>query len=112
MQDYNSTFTFLLSPGADEAGLRAKAEGRFSKPDFVYLPSEDVYRCPAGEKLTFRYASDEDGLHMRSYWTTACATCAIKSQCTTGRERRVKRWEHERVVEAVQTRQVASLFRP
>ena len=41
---------------------------------------------------------------MRSYWTTACATCAIKSQCTPGRERRVKRWEHERVVEAVQTR--------
>ena len=82
----------------------AKAEGRFGKLDFVYLPSEDVYRCPAGEKLTFRYASDEDGLHMRSYWTTACATCAIKSQCTTGRERRVKRWEHERVVEAVQTR--------
>jgi transposase len=82
----------------------AKSEGRFGKPDFIYLPSEDVYRCPAGEKLTFRYASDEDGLQMRSYWTTACATCAIKSQCTTGRERRVKRWEHERVVEAVQTR--------
>jgi hypothetical protein len=82
----------------------AKSDGRLGKQDFVYLPSEDVYRCPAGEKLTFRYASDEDGLQMRSYWTTACATCAIKSQCTTGRERRVKRWEHERVVEAVQTR--------
>jgi transposase len=82
----------------------AKAEGRFGKPDFVYLPSEDVYRCPAGEKLPFRYMSDEGGLQMRSYWTSACATCAIKSQCTTGKERRVKRWEHERVVEAVQTR--------
>ncbi len=58
----------------------AKAEGRFGKPDFVYLQSEDVYRCPAGEKLSFRYASDEDGLQMRSYWTSACATCAIKSQ--------------------------------
>ena len=82
----------------------AKSDGRFGKPDFVYLPAEDVYRCPAGEKLPFRYASDENGLQMRSYWTTACATCAIKSQCTPGRERRVKRWEHERVVEAVQTR--------
>ena len=82
----------------------AKADGRFGKQDFVYLPSEDAYRCPAGEKLPFRNMSDEDGLQMRSYWTSACATCAIKSQCTTGKERRVKRWEHERVVEAVQTR--------
>jgi hypothetical protein len=29
----------------------AKSEGRFGKQDFVYLPAEDVYRCPAGEKL-------------------------------------------------------------
>ena len=26
----------------------AKAAGRFGKQDFVYLPDEDVYRCPAG----------------------------------------------------------------
>jgi transposase len=31
----------------------AKADGRFGKQDFVYLPAEDVYRCPAGEKLTY-----------------------------------------------------------
>ena len=29
----------------------AKASGRFGKQDFAYLPDEDVYRCPAGEKL-------------------------------------------------------------
>ena len=82
----------------------AKSAGRFGKADFVYLAAEDVYRCPAGEKLQHRFTSDEDGLQMRSYWTNACANCAIKSQCTPGRERRVKRWEHEHVVEAVQTR--------
>src|SRR5450432_711610 len=38
----------------------AKSEGRFGKPDFVYLPAEDVYRCPAGEKLTYRYTTEED----------------------------------------------------
>jgi transposase len=31
----------------------AKSDGRFGKQDFVYLPAEDVYRCPAGEKLTY-----------------------------------------------------------
>jgi transposase len=29
----------------------AKAEGRFGKQDFRYLAEEDVYVCPAGEKL-------------------------------------------------------------
>ena len=43
-------------------------------------------------------------MQMRTYWTNACGACAIKAQCTTGKERRVKRWEHEHVVEAVQTR--------
>ena len=33
----------------------AKSEGRFGKQDFVYLPEEDVYRCPAGEQLTYCY---------------------------------------------------------
>ena len=40
----------------------AKSEGRFGKQDFVYLPTEDVYRCPAGEKLTYRFTREEDGL--------------------------------------------------
>ena len=39
----------------------AKSEGCFGKQDFVYLPTEDVYRCPAGEKLTYRYTNEEDG---------------------------------------------------
>ena len=41
---------------------------------------------------------------MRRYWTTACHTCAIKDRCTTGTERRITRWEHEHVLEAVQRR--------
>jgi hypothetical protein len=73
----------------------AKSEGRFGKQDFVYMPEEDVYRCPAGEKLIFHYANEEHGQKMRRYWTNACKTCAIKEQCTTGKERRITRWEHE-----------------
>jgi hypothetical protein len=33
----------------------AKADGRFGKQDFVYIAAEDVYRCPAGEKLVYRF---------------------------------------------------------
>jgi Transposase DDE domain len=82
----------------------AKAAGRFGKQDFVYLPDEDVYRCPAGEHLTYRYSNEEDGKELRRYWTTVCAACPLKSKCTTGPERRIARWEHEQVLEAVQQR--------
>ena len=82
----------------------AKSEGRFGKQDFVYKPEEDVYLCPAGEKLTYRFTAEEGGQKLRRYWTDACHTCPIKAQCTTGRERRISRWEHEAVVEDVQKR--------
>ena len=41
---------------------------------------------------------------LRRYWTTACPSCPLKSKCTTGSERRISRWEHEHVLEAVQQR--------
>jgi transposase len=82
----------------------AKAEGRFGKQDFRYVADEDVYVCPAGEKLAYRYTTEENGLVLRRYWTNACQNCAIKPNCTTGRERRITRWEHEHVLEAVQRR--------
>jgi hypothetical protein len=79
----------------------------FQRPvdqDFVYLPTEDVYRCPAGERLTHRYTNEEDGKALRRYWTTACSRCPLKARCTTGAERRITRREHEHVLEAVQQR--------
>jgi hypothetical protein len=39
----------------------AKSDGRFGKQDFVYLPEEDAYRCPAGERLPYRFTNEEDG---------------------------------------------------
>ena len=82
----------------------AKADGRFGKQDFVYLPAEDVYRCPAGEKLTYRFTREEADKMLRRYWTAACPDCPLKSQCTPASERRISRWEHEHVLEAVQQR--------
>ena len=82
----------------------AKAEGRFGKQDFVYIPQDNVYRCPAGERLTWRFDSVENGLTLRTYWASTCSTCPIKPQCTTGQERRIKRWEHEAVIDAMQER--------
>lgn len=83
----------------------AKAKGRFGKQDFVYLPDKDVYRCPSGELLPYHCTSVEIDMALRRYWSTAgCNACKIKNQCTTSKERRVTRWEHEEVVERVQKR--------
>jgi transposase len=82
----------------------AKAKGRFGKQDFVYQAQDDTYRCPAGESLTYRYTSDEDGKMMRSYWTTKCVDCRLKPHCTSGKQRRIKRWEHEAAIETMQAR--------
>jgi hypothetical protein len=70
------------------SGIEAK--GRFGKQDFVYLSDEDVYRCPAGEKLAYHFTNEENGLVLRRYWTNACQSCSIKQRCTTGKERRTR----------------------
>ena len=99
----------------DEAGITtfvpkpqtsaSKAKGRFGKQDFVYLPDEDAYRCPAGEKLNRRFWCYQSGKAYQCYATTACPTCRLQVQCTPGPPwRRIRRWEHEAVLEAAQRR--------
>jgi transposase len=82
----------------------AKAEGRFDKADFVYIASDDEYRCPAGQRAIYRYTREESGLQMRRYWTSACPKCPMKASCTPSDYRRITRWEHEDVLEAMQRR--------
>lgn len=81
-----------------------RAEGRFDKQDFIYVAEDDEYRCPAGERAIRRFTSIEAGLTIHKYWTSACPRCPIKAQCTTGDYRRITRWEHEAVLEAMQDR--------
>jgi Transposase DDE domain len=82
----------------------AKSQGRFGKQDFVYVSEKDVYRCPAGEQLTYRFSAEEHGMTIRRYWTTACPKCPLQSRCTTAPLRRIPRWDHEHLLEAVQER--------
>jgi len=107
---YNS----LEIKACDDAGIdtfvpkpmtsNAKAQGRYGKEDFIYIARDDEYQCPAGNRAIYRYTSTEDGLQMRSYWSSSCPRCPIKAQCTTSSNRRIKRWEHEEIANAVQQR--------
>lgn len=82
----------------------SKADGRFGKQDFVYIPETNEYRCPAGESLIYRYTNLEGGLTTHAYWSSNCKQCSIKSQCTNGSFRRIRRWEHEDVIDAMKER--------
>ena len=92
--------TFVPKPKTSNA----KAEGRFDKADFVYIAKDDEYQCPAGQRAIHRFDSVENNLTLRAYWTSACPSCPIKDQCTTSSYRRIKRWEHEDVLDRMQER--------
>jgi len=79
--------------------------GLYGKEQFVYDAEKDVYRCPAGQELTYRFDTHEKGRHIRYYKTSACRTCAIKAKCTRNKEgRRITRWVHEHIMERMQAR--------
>jgi transposase len=98
----------------EEAGITAyvpktqtsnnQAKGLFGKRDFIYKPEEDEYECPAGERLIYRCTNEDKGKAIRRYWFSGCGQCRLKAQCTTGKERRVSRWEHEAVMDAMEDR--------
>lgn len=82
----------------------ARAEGRFDKTDFIYIARDDEYQCPAGQRAIHRFSREEAGLQISIYWSSACPGCSMKAQCTTGEYRRIRRWEHEEVMDRVQQR--------
>lgn len=89
-----------LVPKPNTSGARAK--GRFEKQDFTYMPEDDTYRCPAGKILTNHMSTIEDGQVLHRYWDLpSCTTCNLKSHCTSSPMRRITRWEHEGVVDAM-----------
>jgi hypothetical protein len=55
----------------------SKAEGRFGKQDFIYVAASYEYRCPAGQLLTKRHSTVEDGMLLHCYWFSGCRSCSM-----------------------------------
>jgi len=79
-------------------------KGLFSKRDFKWIAKDKEFECPAGERLIWRFTTEEHGKTISKYWSSNCPTCSIKKQCTTSPYRRVSRWEHDDVLDEVQER--------
>ena len=80
------------------------SKGLYDKRDFRYRPEDDVYVCPAGERLKWRMRTVEKGKELNKYWSSNCKTCSLKPKCTTGKSRRVTRWQHEAILEVMEAR--------
>jgi len=101
-----------------EAGLRAyvpkadtsanTARGLYGKRRFQYDAQKDVYVCPAGAELTYRFATYELGRELRYYRASGCKGCALKPQCTRNKNNRtITREENEALMEAMAARMKA-----
>lgn len=82
-----------------------EARGFFPRSVFKYDSDADVYHYPADQLLTPRFRTVEGGLEMTCYYASSltCGDCSLKKRCTTGKNRRVKRWDHGSVLEKMQT---------
>jgi transposase len=81
------------------------ARGLYGKGQFKYDTAKDVYVCPAGAALTYRFATYEQGRELRYYRARGCNTCAWKSRCTRNQANRtITREENEHLMEAMAAR--------
>jgi len=83
-----------------------KAAGLYDRSDFIYDKRTDTYRCPADQVLPRRGRSLEAGRYIDTYFASnpICAACSKKSKCTPNVHRRVRRWEHEYVIDKLEKR--------
>jgi transposase len=90
-------------PKADTSANTAR--GLYGKSQFQYDGVKDVYVCPAGGELTYRFATYELGRELRYYRASGCKSCALKSRCTRNKANRtITREENEHLMEAMAAR--------
>ncbi len=95
-----------LMPKADTSANTAR--GLFGKSRFQYDAGKDVYVCPAGAELNYRFSTDELGRELRYYRASGCKTCALKKQCTRNKANRtITREANEGLMEAMAARMQA-----
>jgi len=93
---YAADITALV-PKTDTTNRKAK--GQYTKADFTYDAKRNEYVCPAGERLRYRSDSVEKGKLLWVYVRSGCSSCTLQKHCTTAMEKRLKRWEHEDILE-------------
>jgi hypothetical protein len=75
--------------------------GRYSKDQFYIDLDADTVTCPAGEEVTIRRNQSGDGI---AYFESACASCPLRSDCTTAQQgRTIQVGRHEALLAEART---------
>jgi len=98
-----------ITPYVPKAETSANtAQGLFGKSMFAYDAQQDVYVCPAGATLTYRFSTTEKDRQLRYYRASGCKACALKGQCTRNKANRtITREQDEAVMDAMAARVAA-----
>ncbi len=95
-----------LTPYVPKADTSANtARGLYGKSQFEYDAQRDVYHCPAGSELTYRFSTYELGRELKYYRASGCKQCPLKSRCTRNQgNRTITREANEHLMEAMAER--------
>jgi transposase len=85
------------------------ARGLYGKESFKYDARKNCYICPAAQKLTYRFATNEKGRAIYYYRASGCKSCPLKAKCTRNKENRtITRLASEEVQEQMAERVAAN----
>jgi len=105
MEEIKSTVDVGITPYVPKTVTSSnRKKGLYDRRDFVYVEEDDEYKCPAGERLARQTKTMAGNMLMYRYWYKHCGSCTLKPKCTVGKERRVTRWEHGKVIETHERR--------
>jgi transposase len=82
---------------------KPRNQGVFGIDQFVYDPTSDTYRCPAGQTLTRRKHKQQRQAYEYACAASTCRACSMRGQCTRaqgGVARTIKRHYDQEAIDA------------
>ena len=81
------------------------ARGLYGKSQFKYDALRDIYVCPAGTQLNYRFTTWEQDREIKYYRASTCNHCPLKTRCTRNKDNRtITREANEHLMEAMAQR--------
>jgi transposase len=91
-------------------GVNNRGDGTlFQRSQFLYDEATDTFLCPAGQRLNRRQRKDRYIVYAAP--PEVCSACPLKSRCTVGKRRLLKKHLQDGVLDRMQQRATAEAMR-
>ena len=78
---------------------RTPRAGRLGQSHFTYLPQEDCYTCPQGQRLPYSRHAASKRAYLYAVPTKVCRACPLRAQCNGRRGRIIWRHQHQEAIQ-------------